>query len=105
MLSTEQVRSLLRDLKADLKTALGDKLEELVLFGSYSRGDYSKYSDIDLIILVKDELTRSENSTVDRPVSRYSLRYDNSNLRIGLSNHLILEYQHTLFLECQRRGY
>jgi predicted nucleotidyltransferase len=76
MLSTEQVRSLLGDLKADLKTALGDKLEELVLFGSYSRGDYSKYSDIDLIILVKDELTRSENATVDQLVSRYSLRYD-----------------------------
>ena len=76
MLSAEQVHSLLGDLKADLKTALGDKLEELVLFGSYSRGDYSKYSDIDLIILVEDELTRSENATVDELVARYSLRYD-----------------------------
>jgi hypothetical protein len=38
MLSAGQVHSLLGDLKADLKTALGDKLEELVLFGSYSRG-------------------------------------------------------------------
>jgi predicted nucleotidyltransferase len=76
MLSAGQVHSLLGDLKADLKTALGDKLEELVLFGSYSRGDYSKYSDIDLIILVEDELTRSENATVDELVARYSLRYD-----------------------------
>jgi predicted nucleotidyltransferase len=76
MLSIEQVRSILGDLKEDLKTALGDKLEELVLFGSYSRGDYSKYSDIDLIILVKDGLTRSENDTVDELLARYSLGYD-----------------------------
>jgi predicted nucleotidyltransferase len=76
MLSTEQVRSLLGDLKADLKTVLRDRLEDLVLFGSYSRGDYSRYSDIDLIILVKDELTRSENATVDELVARYSLRHD-----------------------------
>ena len=76
MLSTHQVHSLLVDLKGDLKKALGKKLVDLVLFGSYSGGDYVEGSDIDLLILVENDLTRSDNAAVDNLVARYSLRYD-----------------------------
>jgi predicted nucleotidyltransferase len=76
MLSTHQVHSLLCDLKRDLRESLGDNLVDLVLFGSYSRGDYVEGSDIDLLILVEMGLTRGDNVAVDDLVSRYSLRYD-----------------------------
>jgi len=33
------------------KEALGDKLEKVVLFGSYARGDYDEESDIDVMVL------------------------------------------------------
>ncbi len=33
------------------KNLLGDKLEAVILFGSYARGDYDDESDIDIIIL------------------------------------------------------
>jgi len=36
---------------AAAKEVLGDKLEKVVLYGSYARGDYNEYSDIDLFVL------------------------------------------------------
>jgi predicted nucleotidyltransferase len=36
---------------ASAKEVLGDKLEKVVLFGSYARGDYHEWSDIDFMIL------------------------------------------------------
>ncbi|MDR0307938.1 MAG: nucleotidyltransferase domain-containing protein [Chitinispirillales bacterium] len=36
---------------AAAKEVLGDKLEKVVLFGSYARGDYHEWSDIDIMVL------------------------------------------------------
>jgi predicted nucleotidyltransferase len=33
------------------KDALGDKLEKVILYGSYARGDSDEYSDIDIFVL------------------------------------------------------
>jgi predicted nucleotidyltransferase len=40
---------------AAAKEALGDKLEKVVLFGSYARGDYHDESDIDIMVLADIE--------------------------------------------------
>ena len=34
------------------KDVLGDKLDKVYLYGSYARGDYDEYSDIDYMIIV-----------------------------------------------------
>jgi len=36
---------------AAAKEVLGERLEKVVLFGSYARGDYDEESDIDIMIL------------------------------------------------------
>jgi len=36
---------------AAAKEVLGDKLRKVLLYGSYARGDYDEYSDIDIFIL------------------------------------------------------
>jgi predicted nucleotidyltransferase len=36
---------------AAAQKVLGDKLRKVVLYGSYARGDYDEYSDVDLFIL------------------------------------------------------
>ncbi len=33
------------------KEVLGDKLEKVILFGSYARGDYDEESDIDIMVI------------------------------------------------------
>jgi len=36
---------------AAARGALGDKLEKVILFGSYARGDFDEESDIDIFVL------------------------------------------------------
>ena len=36
---------------AAAREVLGDKLEKVLLYGSYARGDYDEYSDVDIFIL------------------------------------------------------
>jgi predicted nucleotidyltransferase len=36
---------------AAAKEVLGDKLKKVILYGSYARGDYNEYSDIDIFVL------------------------------------------------------
>jgi predicted nucleotidyltransferase len=36
---------------AAAKEVLGDRLEKVILFGSYARGDYDEESDIDIMII------------------------------------------------------
>jgi predicted nucleotidyltransferase len=36
---------------AAAKEVLGDKLEKVFLYGSYARGDYDEYSDVDIFVL------------------------------------------------------
>ncbi|MFB3766013.1 MAG: nucleotidyltransferase domain-containing protein [Methanotrichaceae archaeon] len=71
----DDVDNILTIFKADLKAALGDKIEDLILFGSYSRGNYTQYSDIDLLILVKGNLMKDETQFIDNLIVRYSLEY------------------------------
>jgi uncharacterized protein len=70
------IDNILEDLKAEIKAAVGDKLFELILFGSYSRGDFTEYSDVDLLILVDPMLARQEMRKVDDLIASYSLKYD-----------------------------
>jgi predicted nucleotidyltransferase len=70
------IDNILEDLKAEIKAAVGDKLVELILFGSYSRGDFTEYSDVDLLILVDPMLSRQEMRKVDDLIASYSLKYD-----------------------------
>ena len=72
----QDVDIILKRLKFDLKAVLGDKIGDLILFGSYSRGDNTKYSDIDLLILVNSRLTRDEKRKVDDLIAGYSLEND-----------------------------
>ncbi len=36
---------------AAAKEVLGDKLEKVILFGSYARGDYDEESDVDIMVI------------------------------------------------------
>ena len=72
----QDIDTILKRLKKDLKAALGEKVGNLILFGSYSRGDNTEYSDVDLLILVNSRLTRDETRKVDDLIAGYSLEHD-----------------------------
>ena len=70
------IDTILKGLKKDLKAAIGEKIGDLILFGSYSRGDNTEYSDVDLLILLNSRLTRDETRKVDDLIADYSLEHD-----------------------------
>jgi predicted nucleotidyltransferase len=55
----EQLGFIVRAVTQEAKTVLGDKLKEVILYGSYARGDYHDWSDVDIMFLlnVDDQLT------------------------------------------------
>jgi predicted nucleotidyltransferase len=60
------------------KEALGGKLEKVLLFGSYARGDYDDESDVDIFVLadIPPEAARGICSQIGRLVGWLELEYD-----------------------------
>lgn len=50
-------KRLLKEIKASLAAAYGERLKGIVLFGSAARGDDTEDSDIDLFILFRDAVS------------------------------------------------
>ena len=51
----EKINGLLKDVFNNLTAIFGDKLIDVILFGSYARGDYDEESDIDIAVIIKEE--------------------------------------------------
>ena len=72
-----QIQTILKETYKELKTVYSDHLREIILFGSYARGDFMNESDIDLIILLdKIKDIASESDRYRSVISRISLKYD-----------------------------
>ncbi|RLE91547.1 MAG: nucleotidyltransferase domain-containing protein [Thermoprotei archaeon] len=52
MLSLKELVNRLQQASKDLKKALGDRFVGLMLFGSYARGEASKESDVDVLVVL-----------------------------------------------------
>lgn len=63
--------------KTSLQKLYGDELVELILFGSYARGDYREESDLDFAVVLRNPNTRSaaEIAKTSAIGSRLSLKY------------------------------
>jgi predicted nucleotidyltransferase len=82
------IESIVRDFKVALQGLYGDRLQEVVLYGSYARGDYDEESDIDLMIILND----LEVDTIEEIFSLSNL------IRCILSSNMVKPYHRCLFL-------
>ena len=57
-----RVEPVVKEFIGRIREALGDRVKEIVLFGSHARGDAHKNSDYDIFLVVdkRDEKVRSE---------------------------------------------
>lgn len=78
MCSPATLNILLNEMGVQLKNLFGSRLEQVVLYGSYARGDFDEESDIDIMALVdmdKTELSKYRR-TVSNMTSDMDLKYD-----------------------------
>lgn len=67
MCSKTTLDKLLKETHGELTKIFGSKLEDVILYGSYARGDHDSESDIDVMALI--DAPKSELSKYRRTVS------------------------------------
>ena len=66
----EKIKTVLAELRAELKKIYGERLKELILFGSQARGEADPESDIDVAVILAGEVNPLEE--IDRTVALIS---------------------------------
>ena len=63
----EKLHRVLQELKRELKRILGEQLDRVLLYGSHARGEAHAGSDVDVLVVLKDEFNYDEmlNKTID----------------------------------------
>ena len=56
----KRLKAILQELRSQLFVTLGEKIDTLILYGSQARGDARDDSDIDVLIVLKDEFSYSD---------------------------------------------
>jgi len=78
MIQNTNLTTLTSELSHSTQFLLGDKLRKIILYGSYARGDYNEYSDLDIMVLA--DFHESEHSELQTKIckiaSRASLDHD-----------------------------
>ena len=61
------ILEIMQDFAKNVRKMLGDSLDSVIVYGSYARGDYSEFSDIDVMLLVS--LKEEEIKKISDPIS------------------------------------
>ncbi len=70
--------------KKQLQLLYGDRLAKVILYGSYARGDFNDESDMDFLVVLKDDEIEvgKEVRFMSRPIFKISFKND-----VIISNH------------------
>ncbi len=53
-LTPDQLSALSQEVKRVLTDLYGDRLDRVILYGSYARGDFNEESDVDYLVVLRD---------------------------------------------------
>jgi predicted nucleotidyltransferase len=78
MCSQNVINEISRQIVEESRRVFGDKLDKVILYGSYARGDFDDESDIDIMILadIPAEDAWVYNSDIISMTSRLGLEHD-----------------------------
>lgn len=72
-----ELKSILSEVKQELKKLYKDDLIEIILYGSYARGDYNENSDIDLLVVLNSiETIGKETDKIVEAIYDINLKYN-----------------------------
>ena len=75
------VKNVLKEFVVKVEKILKYKINKIILYGSYARGDYSENSDLDIMILTD----LSEDEIVDKRTEVWDVASD-----VGLENNIMI---------------
>lgn len=67
------ILDIIQDFAKNVRELLGDSLDSVIVYGSYARGDYSEFSDVDVMILVS--LTENQIKEIFDQISDLAFDY------------------------------
>ena len=73
----KNINSIINVFISKVNSTLSDRIDKIILYGSYARGDYNKNSDIDIMILTDlsdDEIAEYRTKIYD---IAYDIEYEN----------------------------
>ncbi|WP_051585856.1 nucleotidyltransferase domain-containing protein [Caldanaerobius polysaccharolyticus] len=53
-ITNKRLKEILKEIENNMVSLFNNKLENIILYGSYARGDYSCDSDVDIMVLVNE---------------------------------------------------
>lgn len=73
-----QLNQIINEVRQNVQSVLGDRLHQIILYGSYARGDYDDESDIDMMVLADVPYGEMENyrKQINRIASKIGLAHD-----------------------------
>ena len=77
-MKNDKLQIILKELTNKIYDLLGDKLDRVVLYGSYARGDNTDDSDVDILVLTKvsSDETKKYDRELNKIFSRVGLEHD-----------------------------
>ncbi len=81
MCSRSRLNNILSKIAAVAKNTFGDKLQAVILYGSYARGDYDDASDIDIMIIA--DVNREDLFRYKKPIIKVTSE-------LGLENDVVV---------------
>ena len=101
----ERIIQLVNQVKSHLIKNYGEKIREVILYGSYVRGEVTKDSDIDILVLIDDSLNPFE---VRRSLSDllFDILLENGELIsvVVLPERFFKDYNYPFMLNVKREG-
>jgi len=101
----KDIKPILNEIKEKLQKMYGKRLNGIILIGSYSRGDATEDSDIDVVLLLRDmkypdeEIIKSSNALGD-----LELNYDTLISLIPIDNNDFIERHLPIILNAEKEG-
>ncbi len=101
----ERITRLINDVKKYLMMMYGEKIREIILYGSHVRGEATRDSDIDILVLIDDSLDPFEvRRSLSDLLFDILLEHDELISVMVLSEGFFKEYNYPFTLNVKREG-
>ena len=102
---SEELQTLLKQLRQDLSELYGTRLDRLILFGSQARGTATENSDIDVLIILKGQVNPGEEiKRTGHLISDLSLECDRVISRLFMDTEKFSKANTPLLLNVRKEG-